>query len=203
MEKHIFSGKNEEEALEKALSSLELKEKDVYYRSSEQKGGLFKAKKIDIEVIKKSDVDEFLKDLVLKLTKSMGFDIKLETKKRDGILSITLFSDNNNLLIGKEGKNLAALSTVLKQAIHNEVGFFHKFSIDVGEYRLKQQQSLERMAKRLAKDVSISKVEAKLEPMNSYDRRVVHNILNDHKDVYTESVGEEPNRCIVIKPRNN
>lgn len=203
MEKYLFSGKTEEEALEKALDNLDLTEKDVYYKSSEQKGGLFKAKKIDLEVIKKSDVDEFLKELVLKITEDMGFDIKLETKKRGGILSITLFSDNNNLLIGKEGKNLAALSTILKQAIYNEIGFFHKFSLDVGEYRLKQQQSLERMASRLAKDVATSKVEAKLEPMNSYDRRVIHNILNDHKDVYTESLGEEPNRCVVIKPRDN
>jgi spoIIIJ-associated protein len=63
------------------------------------------------------------------------------------------------------------------------------------------RKNLERMAIRTAKDVAKSGVEAKLEPMNSYERRLIHNVLNDWEDVYTESIGEEPNRCVVIKPR--
>ena len=57
------------------------------------------------------------------------------------------------------------------------------------------------MAKQIAKEVKYSKVEVKLDPMNSYERRAIHNILSKNKYVYTESVGEEPNRCIVIKPK--
>ena len=57
------------------------------------------------------------------------------------------------------------------------------------------------MAKQIAREVARTKVEAKLDPMNSYERRIIHNILTNNKKVYTESTGEEPNRCVVIKPK--
>lgn len=201
MKKYTFVGKTEEEALELAFNELNVTKNEVFYKTSEQKGGLFKAKKVEVEVTKKSDIDEYIKDFIVDLTTKMGFDVKIESKVRDEILNITLYSDNNNLLIGKDGKNMSALSTIVKQAVHNELGFYYKFNLDVGEYKLKQQKNLERMAIRTAKDVAKSGVEAKLEPMNSYERRLIHNVLNDWEDVYTESIGEEPNRCVVIKPR--
>lgn len=203
MEKYTFNGKTLEDALEVAYNELNVGKDDIFYKSSEQKGGLFKAKKVEVEVIKKADVDDFIKDFALKITSDMGFQTQIESKVRDGILNITLHSDNNNLLIGKDGKNMAALSTIIRQAVYNELGFFYKFNLDVGEYKLKQQKNIERMAKSVARDVAKSKVEAKLEPMNSYERRIVHNILNDDKYVYTESFGEEPNRYVVIKPRED
>ena len=201
MEKYTFNGKTLEDALEVAYNELNVGKDDIFYKSSEQKGGLFKAKKVEVEVIKKADVDNFIKDFALKITSDMGFQTQIESKVRDGILNITLHGDNNNLLIGKDGKNMAALSTIIRQAVYNELGFFYKFNLDVGEYKLKQQKNIERMARSVARDVAKSKVEAKLEPMNSYERRIVHNILNDDKYVYTESFGEEPNRYVVIKPR--
>ena len=70
---------------------------------------------------------------------------------------------------------------------------------DIENYRDKKVSNLERTAKRIAREVKMTKVEAKLEPMNSYERRIVHNALSNNKFVYTESVGEEPNRCVVIK----
>ena len=203
MEKYTFSEKTEEEALETALNELNVSKEDILYETKEQKGGLFKGKKVEIIVTKKSDINEFIKDTVSKIVTDMGFDVKIETKVRDGILNLTLHSDNNNLLIGRDGKNMNALSTVVKQIIQNELGIYYKFNLDVGEYKLKQQKNLERMAKRVAREVAKSKVEVKLDPMNSYERRIIHNILNDDRYVYTESVGEEPNRCVVIKIRND
>ena len=201
MKKYVFAGKSEDDALNEALKNLEVTEDDIICKFTEQKSGLFKVKKY--EVVKKSDVDNFIKDFTLKLTKDMGFSTKIEAKKRDGILNITLYSDNNSLLIGKDGKNMSALGVIVRQVIYNELGFFYKFNLDVGEYKLKQQKNIERIAYKVARDVAKSKVEAKLEPMNSYERRIVHNILNDDKYVYTESIGEEPNRCVVIKPRED
>ncbi len=203
MEKYTFSGKTEEEALENALSELNLTKDDILYDAQEQKGGLFKGKKTEITVTKKSDINDFIKETVNKIVTDMGFNVQAETKVRDGILNITLHSDNNNLLIGRDGKNMNALSTVVRQIVQNELGIFYKFNLDVGEYKLKQQKNLERTAKRIAREVAKSKVEVKLDPMNSYERRIIHNVLNDDKYVYTESVGEEPNRCVVIKIRND
>lgn len=202
MEKYVFSGKSEEEAINNALESLNASKEEVFYKVTEQKAGLFKGKKYDCEVIKKVDINDFIKDYTLNLVTDMGFNANIEMKNRDGILNITLYSDNNNLLIGKDGKNMAALGVIIRQAVYNELGFFYKFNLDVGEYKIKQQKNLERMAYRVAKDVAKSKIEAKLEPMNSYERRIIHNALNDDKFVYTESVGEEPNRCVVIKLRD-
>ena len=203
MKKYVFTGKSEDDVLNEVLESLKVSEDDIICKFTEQKNGIFKAKKYEVEVVKKSDIDDFIKDFTLKLTKDMGFDVKIEAKKRDGILNITLYSDNNNLLIGKDGKNMSALGVIVRQVIYNELGFFYKFNLDVGEYKLKQQKNLERMAYKVARDVAKSKIEAKLEPMNSYERRIIHNALNDDKYVYTESIGEEPNRCVVIKPRED
>jgi len=203
MEKYTYVGKTEEEALEEAYKALEVTKDDIVYSTNEQKGGLFKAKKVEIEVIKKSDIHDFIKDTILKITKDMGFDCKAEVKVRDDILNITLFSDKNSLLIGRDGKNMQALTTVVRQIVFNELGSYYKFNLDVGEYKLKQQKNLERMAHRIAREVAKSKVDAKLDPMNSYERRIIHNTLNDDRYVYTESFGEEPNRYVVIKARND
>ena len=203
MKKYVFTGKSEEEALNEAIENLKVSEDDIICKFTEQKNGIFKAKKYEAEIVKKSDIDDFIKEFTLKLTKDMGFATKREAKKRDGVLSITLYSDNNSLLIGKDGKNMSALGIVVRQVIYNELGFFYKFNLDVGEYKLKQQKNLERMVYKIARDVAKSKIEAKLEPMNSYERRIIHNALNDDKYVYTESIGEEPNRCVVIKPRED
>ena len=203
MEKYTYVGKTEEEALEEAIKDLGVTKEEITYKTNEQKGGLFKSKKIEIEVIKKSDINEFIKDSLLKISRDMGFDVNAEVKVRDDILNITLFSDKNNLLIGRDGKNMAALSTVVRQMVFNELGYYYKFNLDVGEYKLKQQKHLERLAHKLAREVAKTKVEVKLDPMNSYERRIIHNTLNDDRYVYTESFGEEPNRCVVIKIRND
>lgn len=203
MEKYVFSGKSEEEALENALKELNVEKNDIFYEFQEQKSGLFKAKKVEVSVTKKADINDFIKNYVIKLVTDMGFNAQVETKVRDDIFNITILSDNNNLLIGKDGKNMAALTTIVKQVVHTELGFYYKFNLDVGEYKLKQQKNIERLAKKVAHEVARTKVEAKLDPMNSYERRIIHNILNDDRYVYTESVGEEPNRCVVIKPRND
>jgi len=202
MEKFVFEGKSEEDALENAKAELMVNNDEIFYNVlSEEKGGLFKSKKVSVEVTKKTTVVEFIKGYIKEVTKLMGIDANLETRERDGNLSITIYSDNNNVLIGKNGKNMDALSVIVRQAIYLELGRYYNFNLDIGEYKVKQQRNLESFAKQIARDVYKSKVEAKLDPMNSYERRIIHNILNDDKRVSTSSVGEEPNRCIVVKPK--
>ncbi len=202
MEKYVFSGKTEEEAVDNAISELNVSKDDILYETKEQKGGLFKGKKVEVTVTKKEDINTFIKETILKIVTDMGFEAQIETKVRDGILNLTIQSDNNKLLIGRDGKNMSALNLIVKQIVQNQVGYY-KFNLDVGEYKLKQQKNLERMAKKVAREVAKSKVEVKLEPMNSYERRIIHNVLNDDRYVYTESTGDEPNRCVVIKIRND
>lgn len=121
----------------------------------------------------------------------------------DNIPKYTIFSDNDSLLIGKNGKNLQALSIITSQYIKKEVGNSYKFILDVNAYKEKHEKQIERLAKKTAREVSKTKIEAKMDSMNSYERRIVHNVLNNNKRVYTESEGEEPNRYVVIKPKED
>lgn len=202
MDKISFYGKTREEALEKALYELKTNEKELIVKEIEQKSGLFQSKKVCIEVIKKEDIILFIKDFIKNITEKMGISINMEVKNRDENTVITIYSENNNILIGKMGRTIDALTIITKQAVHTYFDINYNFIIDVGEYKLKQQKNIEYIAKRVAREVSKTKIEAKLDPMNSYERRIVHTVLSNNNKVITESIGEEPNRSVVIKPRD-
>ena len=204
MEKHNFSGKTKEEAIQLAKEELQEVEENLFIKEVETtKGGLFKSKKVEIEVVEKREVVKDIKDYLMKLLKNMGYSVNIEVKNKEEVPKYIIFSDNDALLIGKNGKNLKALSLVVSGYLNKELGRNYKFVIDVNEYKEKREHSLERLAKRIAREVGQTKVEAKLDPMNSYERRIIHNALTNSKRVYTESEGEEPNRYVVIKPKED
>ena len=202
MEKHKFLGKTKEEAIENAKIGLqELEENLIITETEVQKGGLFKSKKVEVEVIEKREVVKEIKNYLSKLLKDLGFTANIEVKMKDQVPTYTIYSDNDGLLIGKNGKNLHALSIVVGQYIKKEVGESYKFLIDINDYKEKHERALVRLAKKVAKEVAQTKIEAKMDSMNSYERRIIHNTLTNNKKVYTESEGEEPNRYVVIKPK--
>jgi len=203
MKKYSYIGKTREEALNKAMYELNSDEKGLIITEKEQKGGLFKTKKVELEIIKKADIVDYIKTFIKDIIAAMGLTVNLEVKERESNLSITLYSENNNLLIGKMGKNLDALTTITKQAVQTEFGYNFKFVLDVGEYKEKQQRNIEYLAKKIAKEVMKTKIDAKLDPMNSYERRLVHSVLTNFKNIITESEGEEPNRYVVIKYKSD
>ena len=109
------------------------------------------------------------------------------------------YSDKNNILIGKNGQTLVALTNILKQMIYNELGKYPYLLLDVENYKEKKISNIERTAKRVAREVAKTKIDAALENMNSYNRRIIHNVLTNYKNIVTVSEGEEPNRHVVIK----
>ncbi len=204
MEKNRFSGKTIEEAISNATIALqETKDNLIIKELETKKSGLFKSKKVEIEVIEKREVVKYIKEYLLKLLKDLGFTANIEVKNQNETVKYTIYSDKDNLLIGKNGKNLKALSIITSQHILKELGTTFKFVIDVNEYKEKHEKSLESLARRLAREVKNTKVEVKLDSMNSYERRIIHNALTNNKFVYTESEGEEPNRYVVIKPKED
>ena len=204
MEKHNYSGKTKEEAIQLAKEDLQEVEENLFIKElGESKGGLFKSKKVEIEVIEKREVVKHIKDYLMQILKEMGFNVNIEVKNKEEVPKYIIFSDNDALLIGKNGKNLKALSLIVSQHLNTELGRNYKFMIDVNEYKEKREKSLERLAKRIAREVKTTKVEAKLDSMNSYERRIIHNALTNYKGVYTESEGEEPNRYVVVKPKED
>lgn len=202
MEKHSYNGKTKEEAIKEAEISLQETRDNLIIKEKEVKTGLFKTKKIEIEVIEIRELIKFIKNYISNLVNDLGFNANIELKNGE-VPTYTIYSDNDSLLIGKNGKNLQALSKVVSQVILKEIGQSFKFLIDVNQYKEKHEKSLEYLAKKIAREVKESKVEAKLDSLNSYERKIIHNTLTNNKYVYTESIGEEPNRYLLIKPKED
>ena len=204
MEKHRFQGKTKEEAIADAIVKLQEVEENLIIKEKEViKGGLFKSSKVEIEVIEKREVVKYIKEYLVKLLKDLGFQANVEIKNKETLPTYTIYSDNDALLIGKNGKNLKALSTVVNQHINKELGRNYKFIIDINSYKEKREKQLEQLAKRVAREVANTKIEVKMDSMNSYERRIIHNTLTNNKRVYTESEGEEPNRYVIVKPKED
>ena len=199
MKIYEFEGKNLEDTTKKALLELNKSEEEVFIKSEEEESGLFKSKKVKIEILIKVEVLEYLKDLLLNITKKMSIKAKVEAKIRDNCLKLSLYSDNNAVLIGKNGRTIESLQMILKAAISNQTRFGININVDVEDYKEKQLHRLEELARNVAKEVLQTGIEVKLDSMNSYERRLVHEEVSKVEGIDTISVGEEPNRCVVIK----
>ena len=200
MQKYIYEGKTLTEAKEKALLEQNVTEENLIINILEEKNTLLK-KSAKIEVINYNDIVNRIKELINEITKLMGLTVNLEVRRREENITIKIFSDHNAVLIGKNGYTIGALQTIIRQIIYTELNKNISIILDVENYKEKKIKNIEYLAKKTAREVAKAKVEAKLDSMNSYERRIIHSILSDDKYVYTESIGEEPNRCVVIKPK--
>ena len=200
LKKYSYEGKNETEVLNKALSELNASKEEVYYDINETvSGGLFKSKKYLVTVVLKEDLLEYIKSYLKEVTNLMGIDAELEIIKKENFIKVNMLSDNSSILIGKNGRTMSSLQDLLRQSVKKN-GIKVNIILDANDYKEKQQKNIERLAVKLAKDVIKTGIEVKMDRMNSYERRLVHNRLTDFKGVTTISEGEEPNRCVVIKP---
>jgi len=133
---------------------------------------------------------------------AMEIDAIVEAKLgEDRQIIFSINAAENPVLIGKNGKTLEAIQTMIK----NYIGLYteepYVVLVDIGGYKSQRKKQLEILATKTAKEVAKSKVSARLGKMNAYERRVIHTKLSDWRDVTTESEGEEPNRYVVIKPK--
>lgn len=201
LKNHNYEGKNIEETLNKALNELNASTDEVYYNTKEiEAGGLFKSKKYEVNVILKEDLLEYIKSYLKEVTSLMGINVELETQKRENYIKVNMVSDSSSILIGKNGRTMLSLQDLLRQSIKTQANVRVNVILDANDYKEKQQRNIERLAVKLAKDVVKTGIEVKMDKMNSFERRLVHNKLTEFKGVTTISEGEEPNRCVVIKP---
>ena len=201
MKKETFSGKTIEEAKENALNALNLLEDEVIFKELKETKTLFK-KSVEVEVIKKEDITELVKEFLTKVLTLMGLNPKIEYKLREGFLHFNVIVDKAPLLIGRNGKKVDNLQMITNAYLKEELGQYYKVYVDINDYKKMKEINIVKIAKNIAKDVTRSGCEVSLDPMNSYERRIVHNALTNNKNVRTESFGEEPNRYVVIKPRD-
>jgi len=193
-----YEGKNNEELLIDALTELKVTRDDVYFKQTTEEGKLFKAKKYIIEIIKKEDVINYIKKYINEFANKFGVKINSEVRESDGIINVMLVTENNALLIGKDGKNIDAIQILLRQAVCNQTNQNIKVLVDISGYKNKKNKNLEFEIKKICKEVLNTKVEVKLDPMNSYQRRIVHTVVSEFPNLKSESIGEAPNRYTVI-----
>ncbi len=203
MELYLYEGKIEKEVLSKALEDLKVTEEEILFKKEVKKGGLFKSESLKFTIVKISDLTNYIKELLTNIFKDIGINVSFETNIRNKQINIKMYSDNNAILIGKNGQTLSALTLIAKQSVFNQIGLYPYINLDVENYKNKQIQHLERLAKNIAREVKNTKTPVVMENMNSYERRIVHKVLTDIKGIKTESEGEEPNRHIVVKPKKD
>ena len=196
---HNYEGKNLETLKETCINDLNVEENKIYFNETEKESGLFKGKKVYLEAITEEEIINSLKEFVKNLSINMNLEINSEIKIQDNNINIILVSNNNNILIGKDGKTLNSIQLVLRQAYKELNKFNLKIVLDVSNYRAKKVKNLEREIKNICKEVLDTKVEVKLDPMNSYERRIVHSIVSNFEGLQSVSEGVEPQRYTVIK----
>lgn len=191
--------KTKEEALEKLLKNTNLSETNLFLNYEYVEGKLFKGSKYIVSALKKEDVKKFIEEFIKSLGVLMNINIDYEIIENENIYSITLISDNNAILIGKDGKTLNSIQLLIRQSLRNQTVMNIKINMDVANYKVKKMKNIEYEVKSIAKEVLSSKIDVTLDPMNSYERRLVHNVINEYKNLSTESVGEGKERHIIIK----
>lgn len=199
LNKYIYEDKTIEKALEKCLNDLNVNKDDIYYKEEIQKGSLLKASKAIIEVIKKNDIKILINNFIKEIGKYINLTIKTDIYFTDENIKVILDSENNAVLIGKNGKMLNSIQTLLKKHIENETSMNLKVYIDIENYKQKKIENLEKNVRKIINEVLLTKIDAKLDEMNSYERRIVHNIVSEYDFIISESFGETPHRYVVIK----
>ncbi len=193
-----FTAKTIEEAVAEACAELNVSEKTLSYEVKEEKKGLFK-KSATINVFDKDDVAEYAVEYIKKSLYALGVQVSAESVIEEDIIKITIDSDHNPILIGRNGKTLQALNELIKLAVSNKFRHRHRILLDVGGYKEDKYSRVERIARRTAREVIKTKVDVQLDPMTPDERRVVHGCLSKMEHIKTESAGEGPSRAVCIK----
>jgi len=193
IEVYSYSGKNEEECRIKCLDELDVYNNEIIAKEINTDD------KCVLEVVKKEDIKKFIEDYFKELSEKMNLNMNIKIYEEENIFQVRINSKNNPILIGKDGKNLNSIQYLLRKTISNLTGFNISVNLDVSNYKKRIEKDFEMEIKKVINEVMQTKIETKLDPMNSYKRRIVHSIASNYYNIETVSVGEEPNRCTIIK----
>lgn len=200
-------GKTVESAIEEGLNELNISrdEAEIEILDEGNKGlfGLIGGRSALVRIYKKISYEEIVSGFLSPILKAMGVEDKMDVIiDDDNNLTVRLLSDNIGIVIGRRGETLDALQYLLGLAVNRRSDNFVRVTLDVGNYREKREETLEKLAVRLAERVTKTRKNMTLEPMNPYERRIIHAALQGYNSIETFSIGEEPNRKVVIKYRH-
>ena len=200
-----FTAKTVDEALTEALIQMETTSDKVAYEviDNESNGffGLF-SRQAKIKVKKKENAGDTAKSFLSKIFDNMGVNpnINVTFEEAESVLNIEVEGDNTGMLIGKRGQTLDALQYLTSLVVNRESDKYIKIKLDTENYRERRKETIENLAKNLASKVKKTRKPSFLEPMNPYERRIIHSVLQENEYVETHSEGDDPNRKVVITP---
>jgi len=202
-----FSGKTVEEALTAATMELGMASSQLNYEVIEEGSsgflGMFKKPaliRVSWEIVVEKSLTEKAQDFCDELFKAMKVETKtaIDYQEEEKVMNIDLSGPNMGILIGKRGQTLDALQYLISLFVNKESEEYIRVKLDTENYRERRKATLEKLAKKIAYSVKRNRKAIALEPMNPYERRVIHSALQNDRYVCTKSEGEEPYRKVVV-----
>jgi len=204
MQKTIeVQGRTEDEAIETALEQLGMARDDVSVEIVEQARTGFLGLKNNPAIIKvtyetQEERTEQVNCFLTGLFERMDIEASLEITEEEGAISVILNGKDPGALIGRRGETLDAIQHLTNYVVNRSVSGRVRINLDAENYRQRRNESLENLASRTAGKVMKYRRNMTLDPMNAYERHVIHTALQEHEQVSTFSVGSEPNRRVVV-----
>ena len=191
--KWTYKTENLDKAIDIACDEINIDPEYLHYHIVSQNEA-----EVVIEAFTITEVIDFCEDYLLTIIKDYGLEGKATTTLNDGVIKITIDTNHNSVLIGKNGKTLQALNEMVRNACTHYFNERFRILIDINEYKNEKYDKIIRIAKRVAREVQRSKISAQLDPMTSDERRIIHNALSHYDHIKTESSGSGHKRAINI-----
>lgn len=202
IKKVVTKGKNVEEAIDKALKELNTTRENVETKILELPSngimGIFGTKSAKVEVILNINYPAIAKEFIRGVLDKMHIIAIIDSELDDGVLNVNIQGEDMGILIGRRGQTLDSIQYLTSLVVNRESDEYIRVVVDTENYRKKRESTLKDLAEKLAYKVLKSRRKLQLEPMNPYERRIIHSTLQKNKQVITYSEGEEPYRRVVI-----
>ena len=199
----IAKGRTVEEAIQNGLEELATTIDNVTTKVLEVPStgliGVFGSKYAKVELTLKDEVQDTTTAFLNDIFEAMDIEVKIESRTEDEILVFNLTTPQPGILIGKRGQTLDALQYITSLIMNKGQSKYIRVALDIEEYREKRKRALQDLADRIAINVEKRHSKHVLEPMNPYERRIIHSSLQNYKNIITYSEGEEPNRYVIIE----
>ena len=198
-----ISAKNVDDAITQATVQLGITSDQLEYEVLDKGSTGFLgigSKNAVIKARKKFSIDENVVEFLSSIFDAMKMEVEIlvAVNEEEHIIEVELKGDDMGILIGKRGQTLDSLQYLTNLAINKHSDEYYKVKIDTEDYRKRRKETLENLAKNIAYKVKRSRRPVSLEPMNPYERRIIHSALQADKFVSTRSEGEEPFRHVVV-----
>ena len=194
---NTYTAKTLEEALKLASEKEGCTIDELNYQVVEEKKGLF-SKKVVIETYGIIDVITFSKEYLLNIISNYDLEGTVVEKFENGIIHLTIDTNHNSILIGKNGKTLQSLNELTRIAVSNHFKHRYRILIDINGYKDDKYDRLAKMSRRIAHEVQKTHMTVTLDPMPADERRIIHNTLTNMPHIKTESTGSGKQRQIQI-----